>query len=84
MGCILPHAAPTLGFFLILSNSKRTAPGVKSTSPSRASRKVFSAYKIKIIIEIEVNSMSFSLRGCNEGVVEMRDILKTGKTREGS
>lgn len=24
--------------------------------------------------------MSFSLRGCNEGGVEMRDILKTGKT----
>ena len=50
IGWILPHEAPTLEFFRILSSNKRTAPGVKSTSPSRARRKVFSACKNKLFV----------------------------------
>jgi hypothetical protein len=48
-GLILPHVAPTLGFFFILSISSCRASGEKSTSPSSAMTYVFSAYIVRHI-----------------------------------
>ena len=50
-GLILPHVAPTLGFFFILSRSSCRASGENSTSPSSAMTYVFSAYIMREVFK---------------------------------
>ena len=60
MGCIRPQATPTFSSFLKRSTRSWRAMGLKSTSPSKASRNVFSLC-LKIISICEVSCQSWWL-----------------------
>ena len=75
IGWMRPHTPPVLSLIFILSTRRRTASGLKSTSPSKARMNVFSAYEGNVHLAVFTNDLERIIADSHIGFNHKIEIL---------